>query len=49
MLKSLFYFFLICNYSCKVIAELKQTKPNIIIVVSDQQSYDDIGCYGNNL
>ena len=28
-------------------AQAKNPKPNIVIILSDQQSYDDLGCYGN--
>ena len=30
-------------------ANFSEKKPNIIIFIADDVSWDDIGCYGNNL
>jgi arylsulfatase A-like enzyme len=44
----------ICCFSVSIIlfsnfciAQKVIQKPNVIIILSDQQSYDDLGCYGN--
>lgn len=51
--KSILFFFsgiLICSFSAKKTPKLNQKipKPNLIFIFSDQQSFDMLGCYGNN-
>lgn len=47
LIKSTLCIVLISNIPVLKILAAKKTKPNIIFIFSDQQSYDMLGCYGN--
>lgn len=43
-MKKLFFVLLICTAFCKA-----QDKPNIVFILTDDQSYDLLGCTGNTI
>lgn len=48
MFRYLFLILLLCVCSCKEIKHKKEKKPNLLIVLSDQHSFDMLGTYGND-
>ena len=46
-LKLLSIVFLLHCWHCGLVGLHAQTSPNVVIIVSDDQGYQDLGCFGS--